>query len=219
MKKEKKTLIFDFDGTLVDSMKQYAAAMINLLDKNNISYPDDIMKIITPLGYEGTARYFADVLGLDMPIESMMADMRAYAMNEYTNNILLKETVFDTLKTLKAEGYSLNVLTASPHVTLDVCLMRNGIYDIFDNVWSCDDFNTTKADVNIYLRAAERLGKSPEDCIFLDDNINADITAKRAGMTVIGVYDGSSAEYEEQIKAETDGYIYKMDELLELRKI
>jgi FMN phosphatase YigB (HAD superfamily) len=62
--------------------------------------------------------------------------------------------------------------------------------------------------------AAERMGVSVEDVIFLDDNLGADVTAKRAGMTVYGVYDDSSAEYTDDIKAATDGYIYDFKELL-----
>ncbi len=45
-----KNFIFDFDGTLVDSMKQWAGKMLYVLEKNGVSYPEDIIKIITPLG-------------------------------------------------------------------------------------------------------------------------------------------------------------------------
>ena len=50
--------LFDFDGTLVDSMPTFIAVMLRILDENNIKYEDDIIKIITPLGYAGTAGYF-----------------------------------------------------------------------------------------------------------------------------------------------------------------
>ena len=52
--------------------------------------------------------------------------------------------------------------------------------------------------------------------LFLDDNLNADITAKSAGMLVCGVYDPSSEDYIDQIKAATDYYIYDFTELLNL---
>ena len=87
---------------------------------------------------------------------------------------------------------------------------------MFDNVWSCDDFNTTKADPEIYRKAAERIGKSVEEIIFIDDNLNADKTAKQAGMTVYGIYDPSSSDYVEEIKGVTDRYIYDFKELLTL---
>jgi FMN phosphatase YigB (HAD superfamily) len=97
---------------------------------------------------------------------------------------------------------------------LDPCLKRLGIYDIFDNVWSCDDFKTTKANPEIYRMAAEKIGVSVEDVSFLDDNYNADKTAKSAGMRVVGVYDESSREYVEEMKALCDGYIYNFKELM-----
>ena len=46
-----KTYLFDFDGTLVDSMPTYVSVMLRILDENNIKYSSDIVKIITPLGY------------------------------------------------------------------------------------------------------------------------------------------------------------------------
>ena len=120
------------------------------------------------------------------------------------------------MKKLKKEGADLNVLTASPHSMLDVCLKRLGIYEIFSNVWSCDDFNTTKADPSIYVKAAEKIGKSIENILFLDVNYNACKTAKSAGMKVCGVFDESSFEYVDDIKAIADSYIYDFSELLKV---
>ena len=209
------TYLFDFDGTLVDSMPTYASLMLRILDENSISYGDDIVKIITPLGYHGTAEYFIK-LGLNKSKEELVATTNAYALEEYTNNISAKENVISVLKSLKKKGADLNVLTASPHSMLDVCLKRLGIYDIFTNVWSCDDFNTTKANPDIYKLVAEKLGKPISEILFLDDNYNADKTAKQAGMSVCGVYDSFSDEYVSDIKNITDHYIYDFSELLRL---
>ena len=195
-----KAYLFDFDGTLVDSMPAYAATMIRVLDENNISYPADIIKIITPLGYIGTAEYFIK-MGLNKSREEIIDIITKYLTAEYHNNIPAKNNVVAVLRELKARGADLNVLTASPHIMLDACLKRLGIYDLFTNVWSCEDFNTTKADPNIYRMAAEKIGLPISDVLFLDDNFNADKTAKTAGMPVCGVYDLSSDEYTEDIKA------------------
>ena len=54
------TYLFDFDGTLVDSMPTYISAMLRILDDHGIPYEKDIVKIITPLGFIGTAEYFID---------------------------------------------------------------------------------------------------------------------------------------------------------------
>ena len=53
-----KHYLFDFDGTLVDSMPTYVSVMLRILDENNIKYGEDIVKIITPLGFVGTAKYY-----------------------------------------------------------------------------------------------------------------------------------------------------------------
>ena len=209
------TYLFDFDGTLVDSMPSYISVMLRILDENDIKYEDDIIKVITPLGYAGTAQYFKE-LGISLTEEELLDKMNAYAYDEYAYKIQAKTNVVPVLKELKRRGADLNVLTASPHRVLDICLKRIGIYDLFNNVWSCDDFSTTKADPSIYARAAEKLGQSVEDILFLDDNYNADKTAKLAGMKVCGVFDDSSAEYVQDIKAVADHYIYDFSELLEL---
>lgn len=208
-----KTYLFDFDGTLVDSMPTYVSVMLRILDENNVKYSDDIVKIITPLGYKGTAEYYIK-LGLELPCEEIVAQMNAYALDAYVNHIQAKDGVIEALRVLKARGDDLNVLTASPHPMLDPCLKRLGIYDLFTNVWSCEDFNTTKSDPEIYRMAAEKIGVAASDIIFLDDNYNADKTAKSAGMIVYGVYDPSSAEFEEEIRSITDKYIHNFKELI-----
>ncbi len=209
------TYLFDFDGTLVDSMPAYVSVMLRILDENNIKYESDIVKIITPLGYIGTAKYFKG-MGVSLTEQEMVELMNKYAYDEYAYNIPAKAEVIPVLKELKKAGADLNVLTASPHTVLDACLKRLGIYDLFTNVWSCDDFMTTKADPDIYKKAAERIGQPIENILFLDDNYNADKTAKAAGMQVCGVFDESSAEYVDDIKAIADYYIYSFSELPEL---
>ena len=207
------TYLFDFDGTLVDSMDTYVGVMLSILDKNGIEYGNDIVKTITPLGYLGTAKYFIS-MGINATEEELVAEMRENMVYEYTYNIGQKPNVIATVEELKRRGDSLNVLTASPHATLDPCLKRLGIFDLFDNVWSCDDFNTTKADPEIYRMAAEKIGAAVEEVIFLDDNFNAVKTAKDAGMRVFGVYDCSSEEFTEDLKSISEKYISDFTELL-----
>ena len=207
------TYLFDFDGTLVDSMPTYVSVMLRILDERGIVYGDDIVKIITPLGYRGTAEYFR-TLGARESVDELVEIMNAYARFEYENNIPAKDGVIETLREMKERGYSLNVLTASPHLALDPCLKRIGVWDLFDNVWSCDDFSTTKANPEIYRMAAERIGRSVGEIIFVDDNINAVKTAKRAGMISFGIFDESGADYVDEFKAMADGYVMNFAELI-----
>jgi len=211
---KRKTYLFDFDGTLVDSMPTFVNVMLRILDENGVKYDDGIVKIITPLGYKGTAEYYR-TLGVDKTVDELVEIMNTYARLEYENRIPAKEGVVDALRRLKEKGADLNVLTASPHIALDPCLKRIGIWDLFTNVWSCDDFNTTKSDPEIYKKAAERIGCPVGEVIFVDDNINAVKTAKIGGMISYGIFDQSSADYVEEFKSVADRYVMNFDELLE----
>ena len=105
--------LFDFDRTLVDSMPTFCSCMLRILDENNISYGDDIVKVITPLGLSGTAEYFINQLGLQMSKEQLMLTMKEYMLDAYFYTIPAKSNVISVLQELKQQGASLNVLTAS----------------------------------------------------------------------------------------------------------
>ncbi len=206
------TYLFDFDGTLVDSMPYFADTIIKLLDGANIAYPEDIIKIVTPLGYRGTAEYMIG-LGYASTPDDLVDEIIACNTSAYHYHIPLKDGVQDKLVQLKSQGHSINVLTASPHKLLDKCLQRVGIYDLFDNVWSCDDFPYTKADPRIYAEAAQRLGTTVSECAFVDDNINAVTTAKKAGMVAIGIFDKSSEDFVAEFQEKADRYVFRFTEL------
>ena len=69
-----KTFLFDFDGTLVDSMPTYAGVMLRILDECGVSYGDDLVKIITPLGFKDTAKYYIK-MGVQLPYEEIVRRM------------------------------------------------------------------------------------------------------------------------------------------------
>lgn len=197
-------------------MPTFCGCVLRILDENHISYPPDITKILTPLGLNGTAEYFRNTMGLQVDKDKLTDLIMEYLTEAYFHTIPAKANVLSTLKVLKEQGASLNILTASPHTTLDACAKRVGLWELFDNIWSCDDFDATKADPQIYVQVAEKLGTTVENVLFLDDNINADKVAKSAGMQVCGVFDPSSEDMVEQMKATTDYYIYDFQELLDL---
>ncbi len=209
-----KVCLFDLDGTLINSMPYFINTMINILDENGIKYPSNIVEIITPLGYEGTAKYFINNLGINEPIEELVKIMVKVLLDKYQNEIPLKEGVYKFVTALKEKGYKLYVLTASPHVMLDSCLKRVGIYDLFEKVWSCDDFKTTKADVNIYKMVAKEIGVKVEDIAFFDDNINSIKTGKKAGCYTIGVYDVSGDTFRGELTKTADYYVTNFLEII-----
>ena len=189
-----KDLVFDFDGTLVDSMPTWGGKMLRILNEEGVCYPEDIIARITPLGDLGAARYFREHLGVTSDEKTLLARMDAYALPKYRDEIEEKHGVRKALQVLKSRGHRLFVLTASPHRMLDPCLQRLGLSPLFDGIFSCDDFFTTKADTAIYDRLCERIGSRKEDLVFFDDNLGACETALRAGVQTVGVYDDSGKE-------------------------
>lgn len=210
-----RTFLFDFDGTLVDSMPTFVKVMLRILDEYGIEYDSEIIKIITPLGYLGTANYYRE-LGIRESVDALVQRMQDYIREEYEKRIPAKNGVREALGQLKERGAGLNILTASPHTVLDPCLKRLGIYNLFDFVWSCDDFGTTKADPEIYEMAAERIGKPVSEIIFVDDNINAVRTARSAGMISCGIFDESSSGLVGEMIAASDKYFMSFSELLDI---
>lgn len=207
------TYIFDFDGTLGDSMPYFTEGLLESLRQNNIDYPADIIKIITPLGYKGSAKYFIEELGLPYTEEELISSMHETLYIAYRDKIVLKPGVEDYLRKLHDEGHSLYVLTASPFRMVEAVLRRCGVFDLFEQVWSCEDFNTTKADPAIYRAAVDRAGGRMEEACFFDDNVEAIRTAVSAGIYTTGVYDKASEEYLEEIQKIADRFIYSFEEM------
>ncbi len=208
--------LFDFDGTLVDSMPTYSSVMLRILEEEGIPFDRDIMKIITPLGYVGPAKYYVEQLGVKKTEADLIERMHQYARKDYALHIPAQMHVISVLQDLKAQGCSLNILTASPHDMLDTCLTRLDIFHLFDHVWSCEDFETTKSDPQIYHCAAKAIGVPISEILFLDDNYNADRCAREAGIGVCGVFDPSSADFEQDIRRVSHYYIRDFSELLAL---
>ncbi len=208
--------LFDFDGTLADSMPTWAGFHIDMLKEYGITVPNDFVKTITPLGNIRASQHTIN-LGVSLTLDEYLQRMHVVLSDRYGNKIPLKKGVERTLKALVAEGHKVHVLTASPHKYIDPCLLRTGVYDLFDKVWSIDDFGYPKSETIIYEEAAKRLGASVSDCIFVDDNLTCVRTAKKAGMTVVGIYDETSSSLVEEIKVSADRYIYEFDEIIDMK--
>lgn len=212
----KKAYIFDLDGTLVDSMTcGWVEMLTGFLSKRGIAYPDDLVKTVIPLGTVGCAKYYREEYGVKESVEEIVAIFQETLREKYENEILAKPNAEQVLNVLKSNGASLNVLTASPHVFLDPCLKRLGLFDLFDNVWSVEDFALTKADEEIYQAVADRLGEDIRDCIMVDDSIAVLQVAKRSGIQTIGFFDDFSADMEEEMRKTADKYVYDFMELVE----
>ena len=132
---------------------------------------------------------------------------------KYSNNIKLKKGVKEYLERKSKEGARLFVLTASPHIVTDVCLKRNGVFELFEEVWSVEDYGIPKTDTNLFYKVADRIGEKPENISFFDDNMTAVINSKKSGYHTVGVYDAQTDEQIKEMKKHTDLFVYTFEEL------
>ena len=87
------------------------------------------------------------------------------------------------------------------------------MFDLFEKVWSVDDFSLSKSDVKIYRSAIQQIGCATKDAVFYDDNLTALETAKKVGLFCVGVYDAFSQSKEEKINRIADKYVHSFNEL------
>ena len=210
-----KICIFDLDGTLVDSMAYFAKGILSIADDAGIGYDSSLLKILTPLGYTKSAEYYVNVLGVNETVDSLVKKIGERLVYQYSNNIFLKPFVREYLEKLSAEGARLFVLTASPHLVTDVCLEHNGVFGLFERVWSVEDFGLSKSSPELFHKVAGVIGCNECEIHYFDDSLIALENAKKAGYVTYGVYDGQSEEEMTRMKNTlSDILVMSFDELL-----
>ena len=210
-----KHYIFDFDGTLADSMPYLGQAVKTYLDEQCISYGDDLIEKTMPLGLYGIAKYFIERYGVKAAADEIYEWFLKKLCPEYDEKIPLKPHALALIAKLRSGGATCDMLTASPHSIIDKCAERNGVRAVLRHCWTVEDFGDLKKNgTQIYFEVARRLGAKLEECALLDDNIEALTAAKNAGFAAIGVYDEFSKNTEEKIRAFADKYIYDFAELI-----
>ena len=209
----KQVYVFDLDGTLVDSMPYFTTGILSIPDEEGIEYDENLIKILTPLGYTKSAEYYVNVLGMKDSVENIVARIEKKLVYEYSNNIITKPGVRAYLQRLHTEGARLFVLTASPHIVTDVCLQKNGVYDLFEQVWSVEDFRLSKSDTRIFFEVAKSIGCAPQDIHYFDDSLIALENAGLAGLNTYGVYDSHTEEELARMKTLSRHFVRTFEDL------
>ena len=212
-KQEFSAVIFDFDGTLGDSMWVWEQIDDRFCEKYSLDLPPDYYETITSLTFEGTARYFHEVFGLPMSTEEIAHEFNALAYDSYAHDVLCKTGAKRYLEVLRERGVSLAIATSLPWSLLEVALEHNQIAGYFDDIAFCDE-SADKKQPDVYLLAAERIGARPSDCLVFEDLAPGLRSARLVGMSACAVLSGYRHQDEDEMISISDFHIRSYEELL-----
>lgn len=212
-----KGIIFDLDGTLIDSMKVWFDVDRKLLRENGITTPSEsVSEKVRTMSIEQSSRFFIEELGLKLTQEQIISRIEELVRIEYEQNIPLKPHVEEILGHLDEKGIPYGIATATYKSLAEAVLKRLGIFERFRFVLTDVDYPRGKRFPEIFLGAAERLGTLPEETLVIEDSLHCIETAVRAGFRTAAVYDEVSAAESDEIKRLADVYA---DSLAELQNI
>ncbi|MDZ5034078.1 MULTISPECIES: HAD family phosphatase [Clostridium] len=207
-------VIFDLDGTLIDSMGIWAQIDEEYLSKFGYNVPDNLQEKITHLTLTETAIYFKNNFNIDSSIEDIISTWHEMAFYHYSNTIKLKDGVVEYLTLLKQKGVKIALATSNSIPLLEVTLKRNNIYHFFDSITTTEEVKKSKDNPDIYLLSAKKLNVDPNKCLVFEDIVQAVKGAKLAGMKVFAIYDKASENQKKALINIADKYILSFNELL-----
>lgn len=209
-----KAVIFDLDGTLIDSMWIWNKIDEDYLKDFGYIVPEGLQEEITHLTLTETAIYFKKRFNINNEIDDIISAWNNMAFDHYSNEIKLKDGVLEYLNFLREKKIKIALATSNSIPLLEVTLKKNNIYHYFDAITTSEEVQKPKNNPDIYLLSAKKLNVSPEDCLVFEDIVQAVKGAKLAGMKVYAIHDKSSEDQKEDLIKLADKYIMGFNELL-----
>lgn len=204
---DKTAVIFDLDGTLVDSMWMWEAIDIEYLGRFGHECPSDLQKIIEGMSLTETAVYFKERFCISDSLEKIKADWIEMSIDKYRNEVSLKEGVKRFLDYIKKLGIPMGIATSSGRELVDAVLTSLKIDSYFSNITTACQVAYGKPAPDIYLKVAEYLQAKPKDCLVFEDVPAGILAGKAAGMTVVAVDDPFSYNRREEKEALADYFL------------
>ena len=203
----KKAVIFDLDGTLVDSMWMWKAIDIEYLGRFGFGLPPSLQKDIEGMSFSETAVYFKETFQIPDTLEEIKATWNRMAYDKYTKEVPIKKGVQEFLDYCKENGILLGIATSNSRELVDATLKALNIKEYFACVMTACEVAKGKPAPDIYLAVAEKLQAEPSRCLVFEDIEMGIMAGKNAGMEVCAVEDEFSMNQIEAKKKLADYYI------------
>ena len=214
MLKDIDAIIFDIDGTLVDSMHVWTDIDDIFLEKYHLEEPENFHEGMEGKSYSETAQYFLDLFPeLPHTKQELEDEWHEMAFEIYTKELQLKKGAYDFIVDMHKAGIKLGIATSNSRDLAEGLLMNTGVWQYLDAVWTSDEAKAGKPAPDVYLKVAESLGVKPERCLVFEDVPNGILAGNNAGMKVCAVEDPFSKPQEERKRELADYYIQDYDDI------
>ena len=209
-------LIFDLDGTMIDSMRVWRDIDNEYIEKYDLVEPEDFHEKMEGLSYTETAEYFLRVFPtLPKTVEDLKAEWFDMALYKYSHEMELKEGLESLLKKVRERGIRIGIGTSNDRRLVEACLKGMGAEELVDTICTSCEVKKGKPAPDVYLKAASNLGVQPEKCLVFEDLPMGILAGKNAGMKVCAVEDWFSAGQIHKKKELADYYIKTYNEIIE----
>lgn len=206
-------LIFDLDGTLIDSNGVWVEVDKTFLSRRNAPYTKEYYDGVAHTILQNCAVFTKEYLHLEESCEEIIEEWMELAKDAY-HSVPLKPHVREYLDRCRAAGHRMAVFTASVPEHCEAAIANHGLAPYFEEIIFAQKLGVDKRSPEIFKKVAEMLGVEPKDCVLFDDSLTACKAAKAAGMTVVGVYDQHFQDSQTDMREVCDQYIRDFGELL-----
>ena len=210
----KKAVIFDMDGSLVDSMWIWPEVDRIYMEKYHLTEPATFHRDIEGKSYTETAQYFVDTFQtLDRTVEQVMQEWRDMTIRLYATEVFPKPGAVEFLKAMKKQGVLLGIATSNDRTIADAALQARHLAPYFDSIRTSSEVSAGKPAPDVYLKVAEDLRIEPSSCLVFEDVPNGILAGKNAGMEVCAVDDEFSRPLEAEKKRLADYFIRDFNDI------
>ncbi len=211
-----KAVLFDLDGTLVDSMWLWEDIDREYLSRFDITLPEDLQDMIQGMSFSETAVYFKERFLIPHSLEEIKAEWNEMAWKKYAEEVPLKEGVLSFLKELSNRGIAMGIATSNSKELVELVVGKLGVAEYFNSIRTSCEVAKGKPSPDIYQLVAKDLGAEPAECLVFEDIIAGIMAGKSAGMKVCSVYDKKSEGDTKKKQELSDYYIHTFSELLNI---